>query len=461
MHRVVFGSLPNGVRTVIVHRPHLHRAVVTALVGVGSRYEDRRSNGLSHLLEHMLFRGTAEHSDAHALNDAIERIGGDLAATTHSDYSTYELSIPPSAVGRACALVGAMLRAPAMANLSVEKAIVKEEILEDLDDDGQLLNPDALSRRQVFGRHPLGFPITGTIANVERFTDEDLRAHHRRFYAGPNVVVAVCSPQRASRVTPMIARGFSGLAHGEPCVPEPARIPQRRARIAYHPRLGSQTCVRLAFATPGEGASMARAIDLLTRVLHDGMSTRLHRRICDELGLAYEVNAGIELFRDVGVFEAGASVAHESVPRLVRELLSMFADLALEGPSEDEVEKAALRYAFELDALADDPHALARAYGASALCGRPLDLAAVRQTIARLTPDALRRAARVMFTPMRLNLSLVGDLSPEARAQTRAAVRSFRERFSRAYGAGSWRPPAKVLVRPSVARAALCASWIG
>jgi predicted Zn-dependent peptidase len=459
MHSVAFGCLPNGTRTVVIHRPHLHRAAVTALVGVGSRYETPTNNGLSHLLEHMLFRGTAQHTDAHALNDAIERLGGDLTATTHSDYSTYELSVPPDAVGRACSIVGAMLCSPAMGQLDVEKAIVREEILENVDDDGRLLDPDILSRRQVFGKHPLGLPITGTIANVERFTERHLRAHHEHYYVGSNVVVAVCSPHSTERVQRMIDKGFASLGEGDSRVPSVARVKQRRARIDYFPRMGSQTCVRLAFATPGEGAEMARAIEILARVLHDGMSTRLHRRICDELGLAYDVSAGLELFRDVGVFDVGACVAHESVPRLAREVLTMLGDLALEGPTAAEVEKAVRRYSFELDALADDPHALAREYGASALWGRPLDLDATRRSLANVTVESVRRAARVVFTPMRLNLTLVGDLSRDRLAAVRSAARSFRERFSRALCTGAWRPPARVLVRPAVARAALSAAW--
>ncbi|MFO0562631.1 MAG: pitrilysin family protein [Polyangiales bacterium] len=461
MHSVAFGSLPNGIRTVVIHRPHLHRAVVTALVGVGSRYETPNNNGLSHLLEHMLFRGTAKHSDAHALNDAIERLGGDLIATTHADYSTYEISVPPDAVGRACSLVGAMLCTPAMGQLEVEKAIVREEILENLDDNLRLLDPDSLSRQQLFSSHPLGLPITGTIANVDRFTERHLRAHHEHYYVGGNVVVAVCSPHKPKRVQSLIAQGFGALAGGDARVPSPARVKQRRARIEYAPRMGSQTCVRLAFATPGESTEMARAIEILARVLHDGMSTRLHRRICDELGLAYDVSAGLELFRDVGVFDVGASVAHESVPRLVREVLTMLGDLALEGPTEAEVEKAVRRYAFELDALADDPHALAKEYGSSALWGRRLELDHVRESLASINVSAVRRAARVVFTPMRLNLTLVGDLSREELGATRAAARAFRERFSRALCTGAWRPPARVLVRPAAARAALTAEWKG
>jgi predicted Zn-dependent peptidase len=225
--------------------------------------------------------------------------------------------------------------------------------------------------------------------------------------------------------------------------------------------MGSQTCVRLGFATPGERTEVARAIEILTRILHDGMSTRLYRRICDELGLAYDVSAGLELFRDVGIFDVASTVAHENVPQLVREVLTILADLALEGPTEAEVEKAVRRYVFELDALDDDPHALAKAYGSSALWGRRLDLDQLRTSLTSIGVSAVRRAARVVFTPIRLNLTLVGDLSHEELRATRLATRAFRERFARALRTGAWRPPARVLVRPAAAHAALTAQCKG
>ncbi len=458
MHHVEFGSVANGLRTVIIHRPHLHRAVVTAHVGVGSRYENGRTNGLSHFLEHMLFRGNALHKNAPLLNEAIERIGGDLIASTHADYTTYEVSVPPGAVQEACAVLGAMLSSPVYTEMLVEKSIVREEILEDLDEDGRILQVDTLSRNHLFGTHPLGMPITGTILNVAQFSEKDLRRHHAHFYNASNACITVCSPLRTKDVRKMIELGFGSMHKGSPRSPEPTTVAQERARVRFSRRLSSQTCVRIGFATPGEESKHGRAVELLTRVLHDGMSSRLHRRICDELGLAYEISAGLEQFRDVGVVEIASSVAHQSVPQLVGEILKMLAELAIEGPTDDEMSKIKLRYKCELDAMDDDPHELAREYGARALWGHRHSVESVRREVTELTRDDLIRAARLVFTPMRLNVTLVGDLSATELLAVRKSVRKFRERICKAYDTGVLRAPSRILVRPQFARAALTVS---
>jgi predicted Zn-dependent peptidase len=458
MHHVEFGSMANKLRTVIIHRPHLHRAVVTAHVGVGSRHETNRTNGLSHFLEHMLFRGTALHKDAPALNEAVERLGGDLLASTHADYTTYELSVPPNAVEQACVVLGAMLSSPTFEDMVVEKSIVREEILEDLDETGRILQVDTLARNYLFAPHPLGMPITGTIANVNAFTERDLRRHHQRYYNASNSCVTVCSPLKTKDVRRAIEKGFAKLSCGEPQTPKPTTVDQERARVRFMRRMSNQTCVRIGFATPGAESKHGRAVELLTRVLHDGMSTRLHRRICDELGLAYEISAGLEQFRDVGVFEIASSVAHESVPQLVRELLAMLAALAIEGPTEDELAKIRHRYECELDAMDDDPHALARDYGAQALWGNRHSLEAVRREVRSLRCVDLARAARLVFTPMRLNVTLVGDLSDADLWAVRRHVARFRKKICRTYDTGLLRAPNKILVRPQFARAALTVS---
>ncbi|MDP3274227.1 MAG: pitrilysin family protein [Deltaproteobacteria bacterium] len=454
MHRVTLGSLDNGIRTVLIHRPHLHRAVVTVLVGVGSRYETPRNNGLSHLLEHMFFRGTRRHPDASALNEAIEGLGGDLVATTHADYTLFELSVPPDGVERACKLLGAMLSRPTFSQLEVEKQIVREEIIEDLDDDGHVMQPDVLTRAQVFANHPLGLPLTGTLANVASFDTADLRAHLRRHYVGGNMVVAVCSPEPIERIAPLVAQGFRRIKEGVQRMPKPLRTRQQRARIGFVPRAGSQTCLRLAFATPGGTSREARAVELITRVLHDGMSTRLHRRLCDELGLAYVVTAGVELFRDVGLFDVGTSVAHDSVPRVMEEVLTMLGDLAIDGPTQAELKKVQHRYAFDLASLGDDPTALAREYGSATLLNLPLDLQALRAQSLALTPALLRAAAARVFSASGLNLTLVGDLDPEQLHSVRNAIRRFRVRLQRANTLFR-APPARVLSRPTIAQAAM------
>jgi predicted Zn-dependent peptidase len=445
MHTVASESLPNGLRVVTVQRPHIHSAVICAYAEVGSRHETRATNGLSHFLEHMLFRGTRHLPSAQAINQAIETFGGTLSAATHSDYTLFDMTVPPESVGEACRMMGEIFTRPVFSQIDVEKKIVREEILENLDDDHREMNADNLSRLQVFGRHPLGYPITGTLANVERFDEDDLRQHLARYYRAGNMVVSVCSALPHRHVARAVERGFAALPSGRARPPRVARVTQRRARIGWINNAGSQSTVRLAFPTPGEETRMARAVEMLLRVLDDGMSTRLHRRVCDELGLAYEISAGIELFRDVGVMDVASSVAHGSIVQLIREVLAIVADLALAGPTPAEVEKAQRRCVFDLAALDDDPHALADHYGAATLGNRRADIEARKRDVLALSADDLRRAARVVFSPPRLNLTTLGPADPEVRAALSDALRRFRAQLAnRTQLPVAARPPTRV-----------------
>jgi predicted Zn-dependent peptidase len=159
------------------------------------------------------------------------------------------------------------------------------------------------------------------------------------------------------------------------------------------------------------------------------MSTRLHRRICDERGLAYEVHAGVELFEDIGVFEVGATVAHASLESLVGEVFAILGDLALHGPTRSEVEKAHRRCAFDLDAMEDHPSSLADFYGPAELFDHRQTPAQRRLAMLGVTAHDIRRAARAVFDPSRLNLVLVGANDPSLRRALGALARRFRERL--------------------------------
>jgi predicted Zn-dependent peptidase len=140
------------------------------------------------------------------------------------------------------------------------------------------------------------------------------------------------------------------------------------------------------------------------------------------------VSAGAELFRDVGVMDVASSVAHGSVGRLVHEVLQMLSDLVESGPSRAELQKAQHRFAFDLAAMDDDPRGLADYYATGALWGRVRDLAHRRRELLSLTPDDIKRAARVVFAPSRVNVTTVGVADRKVRASIDAALRGFRRR---------------------------------
>src|SRR3954452_12999202 len=176
-YRVFRSLLPSGLRIVTIETPYLHTANLCLYVRAGSRYETDASNGLSHFVEHMLFRGSSRYPDSFALNLAIEEIGGTLYAETGRDYSLYQIPLQPSELGRGLAIMGDLFSTPAFRDIDLERQIIIEEILEDMDEDERNVNLDDLSRTVAWAKHPLGYTITGPLRNVRRFTVDDVRAH--------------------------------------------------------------------------------------------------------------------------------------------------------------------------------------------------------------------------------------------------------------------------------------------
>jgi len=427
--------LPNGLRVVTVELPHLHTASIVMYAKVGSRYEGdlataaagrvSRDNGLSHFLEHMLFRGTERLPGAYPLNRAIESIGGTLYAETGRDYSLYQISLHPDALEPGIALFGEIFCTPTFSELEVERRIVLEELLEDVDDRGRLVNIDDLGRLAVWPDHPLGWRITGPPENVARFTRRDVKRHFATFYGARNMVLCVSGAVRAVEVERAIARAMRRLPSGESVAVTPPPERQQRAQNQLVHNDGPQTSMQLLFRALPEFDPLYPSLLMLSRIVDDGMSTRLHRRLCDELGLAYYVAGSIEPFVDTGLFELDAQAHHSNVPALVRESLRIVARLRDEPPTRAELDKARRRYRWDLERSFDDADAMAGWWGGTELFYRPLSLEEKLERVARVTPSTVRDAAQAVFRPERLTVTCVGALSRRLAADVQRVVDRF------------------------------------
>lgn len=418
-------TLPNGIRVVAVPLPHLHTATMAVFVRVGSRHETARTNGISHFLEHMLFRGTARHPNAYELSRAIEELGGTLAAATHVDFTVFQSSIPPEHLGRALGLVSEIFTTPTLGDMKAEKGIIAEEILEEVDERGRDIDVDNVARRQLFGRHPLGFKITGGVRNVRRFTEADVRRHLARHYVGNNIVVCVAGaidPRVAARVT---ARTLGKLPSGRPSRATRPRLAPRRRKVQCVESKGSQADVRVSFLAFGERDRRRPALQMLSRVLDDGNSTRLHRRICDERGLAYDVFGALDLYADAGVLDVGASVDHGKAARLVQEVLALLGEVRDKGPTDDELAKAKRRWSWQLRTMLDSPEAMASFYGVNEMLELDESLENIARRVARVTAAEVRDAARAVVRGERLAVTCVGALPRKVERALGDLVREF------------------------------------
>ncbi len=403
-----------GLPFVTVEMPHLHAASIVLYAKVGSRYETKRDNGLSHFLEHMLFRGTAALPDAYRLSHAIEGIGGTLYAETGRDYSLYQVSLHPESLADGARLFGDIFTRPAFADIDVERRVILEEMSEDLDERGRFIQIDDLAREAAFAGHPLSQHIIGPQENVERFTTTDVRRHFDRAYGAGNTVLCVAGSVRRSKILPVIERAFAAMPRGKRLSSTPPR-PARGPQLVLTKHASSQTQVQILFRTFGEKDPRYAALLLLSRVVDDGMSTRLHRRLIDELGLAYYVSGSGEHFHDSGLFEIDGAAAHEKAPAFVDEVLRVLARLRTEPPTVDELEKAKRRYRWDLDSSFDDPDAMAGWWGGTELFSGPIGYEEKLARISAVTPEDVRAVAAFLFRPERLTVACVGLLDQRAR----------------------------------------------
>ena len=419
-------TLANGLRVIVIPQPQLHRAHVALYLRVGSRYETEGTNGISHFLEHMLYRGTPRLGTAHEVNHAFESLGGYLYAATQTDFGVFSVTLPPESLAQAAELFGEVLIEPTFSDIDIEKGIVLEEILEDLDDEGRMIDADNLSRQMIYPAHPLGFTITGDQARVKSFTHPMLRAHHARHYTTANAVLGFSGAVDVDQAFELAEKHFSRMPRGAEVIPDVPSHNQKKPRFKIVENVSSQTELRICFRAVGEQSRFRPAIDMLMRILDDGMSTRLYHRICDDKGLCYDIGAAFDGYEDDGILDFAAGVQHQRTNVVTKETLDLLVELAKHGPSEQELEKARRRNAWETLQMFDSPEELGGFYIGGVLFDRFETPEARLATNGRVTAKDVRELCQLIIQPDRLNVLAVGLLEDDEDKRLADTVRGFR-----------------------------------
>jgi predicted Zn-dependent peptidase len=208
-------------------------------------------------------------------------------------------------------------------------------------------------------------------------------------------------------------------------VAAPASLDQGRPRLLHVPNVSSQTTLRIAFRAMSDHDPREPALEMLLRVLDDGMSTRLYERICDDKGLCYDVGALYESYEDDGVFDVAAEVQHERVVDVTREIARLLEDLASKGPTSAELDRAKARNSWQTQGLLDDPDGLAGYYALSALSRLAPTPGKRHEQLLQVTPGDVRKVAAEVFRADRVSLVTVGTLSAAQERALTAVVESF------------------------------------
>jgi len=433
--RAIPRGLPNGLQVICAPLEHLHTAHVIVFVRVGSRFEGPDDGGLSHLLEHVLFRGCEAYPSTWALNTAFESCSSGLDAATSRDYTTFEASCEPGAIPRVLELIGAMLSAPLFADVELEKQVIAEELQDELDGSGRDVDVDNIAKMAMFPGPGFGAKIGGRLERVARLQEADCRRWFEAFYGASNIVVSVAGPIDPELVFTAAAATLGALRPGGRRHP-PAPVRRRDLPALVHaPNTGSQAEVQLAWASVPEDHPDWPALLMAQRVLDDGSCARLRHRVVDQLGLAYHASAELEAYCDLTVLSVETQTRHGGLLRAVDALLEVVRGLR-EAPVPDvEFARVRGRLAFELASVRDSPGNVAYWFGLQNLYAGADGLESRARRIAQVTSGAVHEACRRHLDERQLQLTVVGDLDPLDRAALRRRVHRMRQ------GAGAARPP--------------------
>jgi predicted Zn-dependent peptidase len=422
-------TLANGLRVVCVEMPHLHSAELALYLKVGGRNDPAGREGLSHFLEHILFRGTEEFSSSQEIENAFEAIGGAPNASTDADSTCYYSRIHPDYVRRGMEIFASMLMRPLLEGLEIEKRIITEEAREDLNERGEEINADTIASRLLWPRHPLGMPTIGTLESIAAITTADLEGHLAGFYIPSRTVLVVAGPVNCDGVFAAAAQVFGQWRRSEP---PPCRGVTRRydaPKIRFVHDSDSQMTMQMAFLGLRRGDPRFMALRLLRRLLAGGGSSRLHLRLREELGIVYSVEAAIGAYDETGCLAIDLSTAPETLGQAVQETLDEIGRIIREPVPRAELERVRQSYIFDLEYSQDSAYEIGGRYGWGELMGVVRSIEEDQKEAAGVTCGDIQETAKAVFTPENLRLVAVGPWTAGMRRHAGRMVRRFAEEW--------------------------------
>ncbi len=405
--------LPNGMLVLTESMPHMRSVSMGAWINSGSRDEPAEENGLSHFVEHMVFKGTTTRS-AQDIAREVDSIGGNLDAFTGKESVCFNIKVLDENLAPALDVLSDLVLHPqfSQADLEREQGVILEEIKMDED------NPDYLVHEtftQNFWRnHPLGRPILGTARTVSSFTQATVFSHHARRFTPENLVFSAAGHLQHDEFLAEVEKKFGGLKPtGEPTV-ETETHPATTAHITLKKKKSlEQVQMCLGVPAPAIDHPDRFGLYLLNNMLGGGMSSRLFESIRENEGLAYSIYSELSPFRDTGALSIYAGMSLDKTQRVLALTLAELRRLKQEAVSYAELKRAKdqmkSNIVLGLESSSSRMSNLARQ---QMFFGRFIPVEEIVREIDQVTPEDTQRLANELFQPNRLALTLLGNLGP-------------------------------------------------
>ena len=402
-------TLPNGIRVITEAMPHVRSISVGFWIGAGSRAEQNEQNGISHFIEHMLFKGTPTRS-AEDIARSVDSIGGNLDAFTSKELVCYNTKVLDEHLDRAFGVLADLLLHPMFReeDITREKGVILEELKMDSDNPDYLVNE--IFSSNFWKDHPLGKAILGTRDTVKRFDRDMIQSFYRQVYIPENLVITAAGHLQHEALVKLAGEHFDELPRSTGLPPQPA--PEVHARIVMRAKKELEQ-VHLILGVPCFPVAHEKrfACYVLNTLLGGGMSSRLFQNIRERRGLAYSVYSDISSYSDTGCLSIYAGTSLEAARKVVELILKEFRDLKEEHVAEDELRRAKDHLKgslmLSLESTSSRMSNLARQ---EMYFQKFFTLDELVERIEGVTAEDVQDIARTFFTQKQIALTVLGNL---------------------------------------------------
>jgi predicted Zn-dependent peptidase len=403
-------TLPNGIRVITESMPHVRSVSVGLWIGTGARRETVKQNGISHFIEHMLFKGTT-HRTAEEIARVVDSCGGHLDAYTAKELVSYNSKVIDDHLPIAFDVLADLVLNPLFeeADIEKEKGVILEELKAEADNPEYLVH-EAFSSN-FWKNHPLGRSILGTKATIKSFTKPVVEAYFRRVYVPQNIVITAAGRLDHSRIVNFASEYFDRLAPGAAMEPEPAPV-THTPLVLKNKRSIEQ--VHLCMGVPAYEISHERRYGcyVLSTILGGGMSSRLFQNIREKHGLAYSVFSELNLYRDTGCLAVYAGTSLESARKVIDMTMLEFRQLKDELVPDEELRRAKDHLkgslALSLESTSSRMSNLARQ---ELFFGKFFTVDQMVECIEKVTAEEIQQIAQDFFSQKQVGLSVLGKLN--------------------------------------------------
>lgn len=411
-------TLHNGLRLIVSPDSHSPTTTALFLVEAGSKYETKKTNGISHFLEHLCFKGTAKRPRPIDISSELDALGAQYNAFTGKEYTGYYAKARAEDFERVFDILSDIYLNSTLGENEIhkERDVIIEEINMYLDTPSRQVQE--LFAETLYGDQPAGWDIAGRKDIIRSLVREDFLLYRSQHYIPKATVLAVAGNCNPRAVASLVKKTFAPIRNGKKgCMP-PTKDEQKRPYVTARYKNTDQAHIVLGVRTFGAHDPRRHALTLLANILGGWMSSRLFQKIRVELGAAYYVHAETDFYRDHGYLAVAAGLSLAKVETAIKTILNEFQSVSRHSVSPHELELAKGHVKGSMAIGLETSDEIANFYGTQEITRKNiLTVDQIWKKVDAVQPDDIHALARSIFKNNRLNLAVIGPYKTPVRFQ--------------------------------------------